>query len=618
MTSGEHAHARRTMWVHVALLALLCVLCFFPGLDSHGVTNWQEGQRLLVARDMQARGDWLVPTVHGEPYIAKPPMIYWAQLAVAGVLGETVELWHLRFVVAMAGLLGVLATYGAARQLLLADRATREERARAARGAAWAAALLATGILYVRAARIGELDILIVPFVAAAVWGVACAFRTHRLSRRTNWLAVLVAVVAASGAVLTKDPGPMFVAFAAYGGIAVWYAHTPEPLDVAMFPRGTGGGIVEAPTAPRWLPLVGGAVVGGGFFAAMARNVTSAGEALGPVLIGIAGAWLGATIARLLQPRRLRAFVVALSRTHPLLVLGVPVGVAVGWRWLVAQRVGDGVVESLAKGEVDDNVRPFIAAAPINNVETVLFGLGIGSVLAIVGCVVLLRLRPRLTPGGAMIAAWIVLSLIAMSVLGKGVQRYLTPMWPAWAMVAAWMAARWTEPRPMRVAVGPWLVATVVVLAAGQSVQYGWLRDQLNAKRSPRDLLQELSLRLGDEELSRVYLYEYASPAMDYYAGRRVQIVGDPRALATMYAGDAWTLGQFRAHLVESGPAVLIYRDGLIPGVGGVGLAPADERLREAGFVVESLGTLPAFEIDNGRTPMKAARVSTGSGAGSR
>lgn len=618
MTSGEHAHARRTMWVHVALLALLCVLCYFPGLDSHGVTNWQEGQRLLVARDMQARGDWLVPTVHGEPYIAKPPMIYWVQLAVAGVLGEKVELWHLRLVVAMAGLLGVLATYGAARQLLLGDRASPRERANAARGAVWAGALLATGILYVRASRIGELDILIVPFVAVAVWGVACAFRTHRLSRRTNWLAVLVAVAAASGAVLTKDPGPMFVAFAAYGGIAVWYAYTRESLDVAMWPRSPGEGLADAPRMPGWLPVAGGVVGGMGFFAAMARNVTSAGEVIGPVLIGIAGVWLGSTVARLLQPRRMWAFVVALSRTHPLLVLGVPVGVAFGWRWMVAQRVGEGVVESLAKGEVDDNVRPFIAAAPMNNVETVLFGLGIGSVLAIVGCVVLLRMRPRLTPGAAMIAAWIVLSLIAMSVLGKGVQRYLTPMWPAWAMVAGWMAARWTSPRPLRVAVGPWLVAAVVMLAAGQSLQYAWLRDRLNAKRSPRDLLAALSIRLGDEGLSRVYSYEFASPAMDYYAGRRVQIVGDARALATMYAGDAWTLGQFRAHLVETGPAVLIYRDGLIPGVGGEGLAPADERLREAGFVVESLGTLPAFEIDNGRTPMKAARVSAGSGAGPR
>src|SRR5690606_9868631 len=66
------------------LLALgaLCAVTFFVGLTTHGLTNWQEAQRALVAQDMAQRGDWLVPTVNGAPYLAKPPLIYWAQLAL--------------------------------------------------------------------------------------------------------------------------------------------------------------------------------------------------------------------------------------------------------------------------------------------------------------------------------------------------------------------------------------------------------------------------------------------------------------------------------------------------------------------------------------------------------
>jgi len=114
-------------------------------------------------------------------------------------------------------------------------------------------------------------------------------------------------------------------------------------------------------------------------------------------------------------------------------------------------------------------------------------------------------------------------------------------------------------------------------------------------------------------DASALFSFEYTTPALDYYAGGPVRVVGDPRALATMYAGDPWTLDQFREHLHASGESVIIYRDGPIP---GTTLPPAIDRLRDAGFVVESLGSLPAFEIDNGRTPMKAARVKVQSGSG--
>ena len=131
---ADRPHAAPSTLLHVAVLAVLCLLTFFPGLDTHGVTNWQEGQRLLVARDMQAAGQWLVPTVHGQPYLAKPPMIYWAQLALAGAMGQRVGFGTSASSSRLAGLLGVLATYAAASELLTPDRPTAPQRARAPRG----------------------------------------------------------------------------------------------------------------------------------------------------------------------------------------------------------------------------------------------------------------------------------------------------------------------------------------------------------------------------------------------------------------------------------------------------------------------------------------------------
>src|SRR5262245_42746940 len=109
---------RRSLIRDLLLLTVLCWAVYLPGLTSQGLANWQEAQRALVAREMQAREEWLVPTVEGRPYLAKPPMIYWCQLALAGARRVTTGEFELRLTVALAGWAGVLATYGVGRRML--------------------------------------------------------------------------------------------------------------------------------------------------------------------------------------------------------------------------------------------------------------------------------------------------------------------------------------------------------------------------------------------------------------------------------------------------------------------------------------------------------------------
>src|SRR5687768_2218011 len=101
----------RTPFLHLLLLTAVCGLTYLPGLTAHGLTNWQEAQRALVAREMQSRGEWIVPTVNDRPYLAKPPMIYWWQLAIAKARGAQSGEFELRLTVALAGWLGVVALY---------------------------------------------------------------------------------------------------------------------------------------------------------------------------------------------------------------------------------------------------------------------------------------------------------------------------------------------------------------------------------------------------------------------------------------------------------------------------------------------------------------------------
>ncbi|HMM76952.1 MAG TPA: glycosyltransferase family 39 protein [Gammaproteobacteria bacterium] len=97
---------RRAAWWGVcALLGVLALLVALPGidrvpLDSHEIFVAQS------AREMSARGDWLLPYFNGVPRLNKPPMSYWLTGLVAGLAGALPDVApaHARLVSIGAGL----------------------------------------------------------------------------------------------------------------------------------------------------------------------------------------------------------------------------------------------------------------------------------------------------------------------------------------------------------------------------------------------------------------------------------------------------------------------------------------------------------------------------------
>lgn len=592
--------------LHLALLVALAAVALFPGLDRHGVANWQEGQRLVVAREMLDRARtasdasgvvraFAVPTVHATPYLAKPPMIYWAQCAAASLTGSRVELWHLRLVVALAGLAGVVATYFAARVILAPDRrghpgldgVPMDDRF-ADTAALWAGAYLATGVLAVRSGRIGELDILLVPFCTAAIGLVAAAWRRHRLERRTHPLALAGATLCTLAAMFTKDPGVLVVALGGYGAILAWCAFGEEGRPVS-----------PARASVEWAVFAIGAIAGGVF---ASRTAESVPDALGVALIALACGMLARGVVRLSEPSRARAAVVALVRTHPWIVLGVPIALRLAWKSAVAADIGADQTSQLVAQEVEDNLRLFVAEAPLNNLEGTAFGVGLGSVLAIFGAIWLIQKPPRIPAGWFHAFAWAVLGLVAFSVLGKGVQRYLTPIWPAIAIVGGLTAASLLATREGRPGLRVVLVAALVALAAVQGWWYGYGRAEGSGDRSPRDLVREL---VGERGVSpdELVSFEISTPALAYYADQRVEPIGETGVNASMSGGASWTLDEVRDAAREHGRLVALVRTIRLRS-GEPDDAPA--RLRAAGFVLEPITTRARFIVDSGRSEVRA------------
>jgi 4-amino-4-deoxy-L-arabinose transferase-like glycosyltransferase len=97
-------------------LLLLALLAFWPQID---VPEWRdtEARRVQIALEMQRSGDWLVPTLGGQPTYAKPPLHYWV-LAALLYLGDDAVLLRLPSVLgfwalAVAAFAALRARFGA-------------------------------------------------------------------------------------------------------------------------------------------------------------------------------------------------------------------------------------------------------------------------------------------------------------------------------------------------------------------------------------------------------------------------------------------------------------------------------------------------------------------------
>lgn len=545
--AGNRLQPRRVR-TDLLVLGSLCAVLFFLWPTTHGLTNWQEGIRALAASDMDTRGTWITPTVHGQPYLAKPPMVYWLQLALAQATGSTVSVLHLRLVVAIAASLGVALTYLAGRRILrdpALDASPTDDangsRAWADHAAFWAAAMLATGILYARSGRIGELDILLVPFVVGGAWAGFEAWRSHLERKRTHWPAVAALMCCAAGATLTKGPpGAMVLFFAACMG--------PALQQLTRLVRAPG---------------------------------------VGPF----------------------KELFVAWSRMHPIGLALVAGGSLWGWGRLVAADIGADAVRTAASAEAADNLRFFVADAPLNNLEASAYGVGLGSITAIIALVWLIKDRPKLPIGAWVIAAWLGLTMIAMSVLGKGVPRYLTPVWPAIALLGGmWLASARRDLR-----IGPVLVritgVLVVILAIGQGVWYGIGREHFSPERSPRDLIAQLLETPGIEPDNLVAI-DFWHPAVDVYAGQLVEpyMLCGPETSFTI--GTSSPLEALRTRAADH-PLIALIRESQPPNSpSNRDLPPPIDLLRAHRFTVEPIDTPSGFRIDSLRTRVRGYWVS--------
>ena len=170
------------------LLAVVAGLFCFVFLGVRPLNNPDEGRYAEIPREMAATGDYVTPRLNGVKYFEKPPLMYWLSaltFEVAGVNEFTARAGNAAFALA-----GVLLAYAAGRALY--GRA----------GGWWAAAVLATSLLYFALGQIALLDMAVAVTISAALFAFLFAMRQPPGEAR-RWL-FLAFYASMALAVLTK------------------------------------------------------------------------------------------------------------------------------------------------------------------------------------------------------------------------------------------------------------------------------------------------------------------------------------------------------------------------------------------------------------------------------
>ena len=219
----------RVRWWSLVLLLVLPGSLLYPTRGFH-LLEPDEGRYAQISKEMLRDNSWVVPTLQGEPYLDKPPLMYWLVALSFRVFGATPE--AARLVPALCVHLTILAVY------LIGRRSIGQ------RAALWAGLLLSVAPGFVSVARLLLLDGLLTLCVTTSV---LCGFEAVRTGTfKARWW--LAAAVASGLGFLTKGPISevlLFVPLWAFGFLM------RRPTPPAPLPEGKGEEDEEpSPTPP--------------------------------------------------------------------------------------------------------------------------------------------------------------------------------------------------------------------------------------------------------------------------------------------------------------------------------------------------------------------------------
>lgn len=186
------------------LLLAAFIAVWFSNLEYRKLVRPDEGRYAEIPREMAVSGDWTTPRLNGVKYFEKPALQYWATAAAYTAFGE--HHWTARLWPALTGFLGILMVGFAGRKLF------------GATAGLYAAAVLASSLLYVLIGHINTLDMGVSFFMGLGLCGFLLAHRPNvpakenRLWMHVTWAALAFSVLS-KGLIGLVLPGAVLVLY---------------------------------------------------------------------------------------------------------------------------------------------------------------------------------------------------------------------------------------------------------------------------------------------------------------------------------------------------------------------------------------------------------------------
>lgn len=185
MLSNRHDYS----WaIDIFFLSLILTVLFFALLGTRPLFVPDEGRYAEIVREMAVLGDYITPHLNGIKYFEKPILFYWLGTAAIKVAG--INLWSIRSINALLGLIGCLFTYFMGRKLY--NRTT----------GILASLILGTSSLYFVMSHMISLDLTVTLFLTISLYTFLLGLiKPPGIARR---LYLWSAFASAALAVLTK------------------------------------------------------------------------------------------------------------------------------------------------------------------------------------------------------------------------------------------------------------------------------------------------------------------------------------------------------------------------------------------------------------------------------
>ncbi|MCI0464930.1 MAG: glycosyltransferase family 39 protein [Gemmataceae bacterium] len=480
----------------VLILLVWCAALFFYGLGAGEL--WRtEGLRAIIAAEFLHSGNWVVPTLYGEPLFTKPPGTY-AAIALCSLPFGSVTEFSARLPSALAATAVVFLFYWYfTRQL-------------GRRAGLVAALLVPVGFMWVDKASSAEIDMLQVAWVSAALLFFFraleeeenCGLRIADCGLKAGGAGQRVEAyrVRADGATITVQEGP---------GQA-------DPRLVSAHPQSA----IRNPQSQGWW---------------LAALLCVAG---GVLTKWTAPAFFYATAVTLLWWRgRLRLL---LGWPH-LLSAAVAAGVCLAWAVAAGTLGGWANLTSTVEREAFQRLVPNYTPRPYPWLESLLHPLRLLATTLPLSVLALLTLRPGFSRlwderGRRLLQAlhcWAWPNVLLWSLPTEHTPRHSFPLFPAIAGLAAmvwvaWLAGKlpWRYPRlaPAKV-----LVAALVVWLGVKVAFVHAIVPLRNANREPRAKGELLAALVPPGRT--LYLFQLKDEGIMFYYGRPVIRLEGPERL---------------------------------------------------------------------------------------